>query len=315
VRLLVFLRALLAGGQAVAQTYPAKPIRMVVPFPPGGGFDGIARPFSEKLSTVLGQPVIIDNRAGAAGNIGAAFAAQQPADGYTLLFANDLLATNPPMYKAPGYDPLKDFIPVSKVGAVATAIAIYPGVQAKDAKELSALSKKKPLNFGTPGMGSVPHLVGEMLNLEGAMSLVHIPYKGSGPAITDTMGGQIDMVITTLSSLAPQIRAGKLRGIAVVGASRASIMPELPTLSEAGGPAIHADIWYGLFVPAGTPAGIVTRLHDASVRALADRDLGERLRKIGYEPGSSTPEALAATLKDDLAKWTRVVNEAKIPRE
>jgi tripartite-type tricarboxylate transporter receptor subunit TctC len=137
----------------------------------------------------------------------------------------------------------------------------------------------------------------------------------SGPAITDTMGGQIDMVITTLSSLAPQIRAGKLRGIAVVGASRASIMPELPTLSEAGGPSIHADIWYGLFVPAGTPSGIVMRLHDASVQALADRDLGERLRKIGYEPGSSTPEALGATLKGDLAKWTRVVNEAKIPRE
>ena len=147
------------------------------------------------------------------------------------------------------------------------------------------------------------------------MALVHIPYKGSGPAISDTMGGQIDMVITTLSSLAPQIRAGKLRGIAVVGASRASIMPELPTLSEAGGPSIHADIWYGLFVPAGTPSGIVMRLHDASVQALADRDLGERLRKIGYEPGSSTPEALAATLKDDLAKWTRVVNDAKIPRE
>jgi tripartite-type tricarboxylate transporter receptor subunit TctC len=314
-RLAGFLLALLVGCEALAQSYPSKPIRMIVPFPPGGGFDGIARPFGEKLATLLGQPVIVDNRAGAAGNVGAAFAAQQPADGYTVLFANDFLATNPPMYKAPGYDPLKDFVPVSKVGTVATAIAIHPGVQAKDARELGVLSRKKSLNFGTPGIGSVPHLVGEMLNLDGAMALVHVPYKGSGPAITDTMGGQIDMVITTLSSLAPQIRAGKLRGIAVVGASRASVMPELPTLAEAGGPALNADIWYGLFVPAGTSSEIVRRLNEASGQALAQPDLTERLRKAGYEPGASTPGALDATLRSDLAKWTRVVNDAKIPRE
>ena len=311
-RSLVFL---LVFPLSVFAQYPAKPVRMIVPFPPGGGFDGIARPFAEKLGAALGQPIVVENKPGAAGNVGAAFAAQQPADGYTLLFANDFLATNPPMYKAPGYDPLKDFMPISRVGTTPTAIAANPNVQAKDAKELGALSKRKPLNFGTPGMGSVPHLVGELINLEGAMALVHVPYKGTGPAITDTIGGQIELVITTLSSLTPHIRAGKLRGIAVVQPKRASGMPQLPTLAESGVPAISAEIWYGLFVPAGVAPDIRRRLHEASVQALAQPDLVERLQKAGYEVGSSSPEALGALLKSELAKWTRVVAEAKIPRE
>ncbi len=314
-RALSFLFLLVLPFCVLAQSYPSKPVRLVVPFPPGGGFDGIARPFAEKLGTALGQPIVVENKPGAAGNVGAAFAAQQPADGYTLLFANDFLATNPPMYKAPGYDPLKDFAPITRVGTTPTAIAANPNLAAKDVKELAALSKKKPLNFGTPGMGSVPHLVGELINLEGAMALAHVPYKGTGPAITDTIGGQIELVITTLSSLTPHIRAGKLRGVAVVQPKRAGSMPELATLAESGGPAISAEIWYGLFVPAGVPADIRKRLHEASVQALAQPDLVERLRKAGYEVASSSPEALGTLLKGELAKWTRVVNDAKIPRE
>ncbi len=314
-RLVSFVFLLVLPFSVLGQAYPSKPVRLIVPFPPGGGFDGIARPFAEKLGTALGQPVVVENKPGAAGNIGAAFAAQQPADGYTLLFANDFLATNPPMYKTTGYDPLKDFAPISRVGTTPTAIAANPNLQAKDAKELAVLSKKKPLNFGTPGIGSVPHLVGELINLEGAMALVHVPYKGTGPAITDTIGGQIELVITTLSSLTPHIRAGKLRGIAVVQPKRADSMPELPTLAESGGPAISAEIWYGLFVPAGVPADIRKRLHEASVQALAQADLVERLKKAGYEVGSSSPEALGTLLKGELGKWTRVVNDAKIPRD
>jgi tripartite-type tricarboxylate transporter receptor subunit TctC len=304
----------LASHSVQAQTpaYPARLIKMIVPFPPGGGFDGIARPFAEKLHSILGQPVVLENRPGAGGNIGAEYVARSTPDGYTLLFANAFLVTNPPIQKAPGYDPVKDFVAISRVGSVSTALAVHPSVPAKDLKELIELSKKKPLNFGTPGIGTAPHLVGEMMNLNGTMRLVHVPYKGSGPAIADAIGGQIDMVMTPASNVAQHIRAGKLRGIAVLSRNRASIMPDLPTFAEHGLPDVHAETWYGVFAPAGTPALVLKRLNEASVQALAQADLLERLRKAGYEPGSSTPEALAATVKTDLEKWTRVAREAKI---
>jgi tripartite-type tricarboxylate transporter receptor subunit TctC len=303
-----------AAPGAQAQSYPTRPIRIILPFPPGGGFDGIARPFSESLAAILGQPVVIDHRPGAGGNIGAEAAARSAPDGYTLLFANPFLATNPAMVKALPYDPLKDFVAITKVGMVNTALAVHWAVPAKDLKELIALSKRKPLNFGTPGIGSMPHLVGELLNLDGTMRLVHVPYKGSGPAITDAIGGQIEIVITPLSNIAQHIRAGKLRGIAVLSTERAAIMPELPTFAESGVP-VQADTWYGVFAPAGTPEAVLKRVHEASVQALAQPEIVERLRRSGYEPGSSSPEALAAQLKADVAKWNRVVADAKIPRE
>ena len=305
IRSLFVLVAMLVAATVSGQSYPSRPIRLIVPFPPGGGFDAIARPFGEKLSAILGQNLIIDNRAGASGNVGADVAAKSSPDGYTLLLANDFLATNPPMLKSTSYDPVKDFVPITKVGTVATALATHPGVPANNLKELIALSKRKPLTFGTPGVGSV---------------FVQDPslpagYKGSGPAITDAIGGQIDIVITTLSSLAPHIRAGRLRGIGVIGPNRASFMPELPTFREAGGPPIDAAIWYGLFAPVGTPQPALARLHEASVQALAQPDLVERLRKAGYEPASSTPEALGTLVRNDLEKWRRVVADARIPRE
>lgn len=302
-----------AGAQG--QPYPSRVIKMVVPFPPGGGFDGIARPFSEKLAAVLGQPVVLENRPGAGGNIGAQFAARALPDGYTLLFANAFLATNPVMHKAPGYDPLQDFVAISRVGSVSTAVAIHPSLPATNLKELMALSQKKPLTFGTPGIGTATHLVGEMINLSGAMRLVHVPYKGSGPAITDALGGQIDMVFTPISNVAQHIKAGKLRGIAVLSRARAAVMPDLPTFAEFGLPDVHSETWYGLFAPAGTPPAVVRRLHEASVRVLTEPDVLERLRGAGYQPGSSTPEALAATVAADLEKWSRVAREANIPKE
>ena len=304
-----------AGLDAFAQTYPSRAIRLVLPFPPGGGFDAVGRPFAEKLSSLLGQPVVIENRPGAAGNVGADVVAAAPADGYTLLLSNDFLAINPATLKSTRYDPIKDFAPITRVGTVPLALAVHPGLAAASLKEYLVQSKQKPITFGTPGVGSTPHLVGELLNLEAVWQVRHIPYKGSMPAITDTISGQIDSVLTTLSSLAPHIRAGRLRGIAVLSARRASVLPDLPTFSEAGVAAIDADLWYALFAPAGTPQPALRRLHEASVQALGQPDLVERLRTAGYEPGSSSPEALAALLKTDLEKWRRVVRDAKIQAE
>lgn len=303
------------SADAFAQAYPSRAVRLILPFPPGGGFDAVGRPFAEKLSSLLGQPVIVENRPGAAGNVGADVALGAPADGYTLLLANDFLAINPATLKSTRYDPVKDFAPITRVGTVPLALAVNPGLAAANLKEVIALSRLKPLTFGTPGVGSTPHLVGELLNLEGVWQVRHIPYKGSMPAITDTVSGQVDSVLTTLSSLAPHIRAGRLRGIAVLSARRAGVLPDLPTFSEAGVAAIDADLWYALFAPAGTPDPALRRLHEASVQALAQPDLIERLQKAGYEPGSSTPAALAALLKADLEKWRRVVRDAKIQAE
>ena len=300
---------------AWSQAFPAKPVRLIVPFPPGGGFDAIGRPFAEKLSGVLGQPVIVDNRAGASGNIGATAAARAPADGYTLLLGNDFLALNVVLSADPGYNALTDIVPVSFVGTVPTVIAINPALPARDLKQLMAHSKIKALNFGTSAPGSVGHLLGEQMNLSGVMKMVHVPYKGSGPAVADTIGGTIDAVITTLPSVAAQIRGGKLRGIGVFSARRASSMPDLPTVAESGGPDEVADVWYGLFSRTGTPPAVLQRLNQASVEALAQPELIEALRKAGFEPGSSTPAMLGARLKGDVERWTRVAKAVDIRKE
>ncbi len=312
---IAIVASLLLSAAAHAQGYPSRPIKMIVPFPPGGGFDAIARPFSEKLSALIGQPVLIENRPGAGGNIGTEAAKRATPDGYTLFFANDLLSTNPNLYNSVPFDSIHDFVPITMVGTTAVAMAINPSVPAKDVKELMALSQGKPLYFGTPGVGSGPHLFGEMLNLNGTMKLVHVPYKGTMPAVTDTIGGQIQMVITSLSSIAPHIRAGRLRGVCVLSEKRAALMPELPTLAESGLPGVNYEVWYGLFAPAGTPESVLRRVREAAVEALAQPDLMERLRRAGYEPTASTPEVLAALIKGDLEKWRRVVNDANIPRQ
>jgi len=300
---------------AQAQAYPSKVVRMVVPFPPGGGFDGIARPFAEKLSTLIGQPVVLDYRPGAGGNIGVEFAARAPADGYTLLFANVSMTSNAAIWKTLNYDAVNDFAPISKVGSASSAVAVHPAVPAKDLKELMAYSKTRALNFASPGVGTSSHLIGEMMNLEGILSLVHIPYKGTAPAVADAIGGQLDAVMVPLVSLAPHIRAGKLRGIAVSSAVRVSLMPELPTFAELGFPQVQSDTWYALFAPTGTPEAVLRRLNEASVQALAQPDVIERLKKTGYETGSSTPEALGALVKSEVARWNRMATAAKIPKQ
>lgn len=313
--LAVVLAALTGSAQAQAPAYPSKIIRLVVPFPPGGGFDGIGRPFAEKLGAILGQPVVMDYRPGAGGNIGVEFAARAIADGYTLLIANVSMTTNPAMWKTLNYDVVADFAPITRIGSVSSALAIHPAVPAKDLQALRALSMHKPLNFASPGVGTSSHLIGEMMNLEGILKLVHIPYKGTAPAVADAPGGQLDAVMAPLVSLAPHIRAGKLRGIAVSSANRVSLLPELPTFVEAGFPQVQSDTWYALFAPAGTPEAVLKRVHAAAVQAIADPEVIERLKKTGYEPGSSTPVALAVLVKSELARWSKLAAEAKIPKQ
>ena len=259
--------------QALAQAYPARPIRMVVPFPPGGGFDAVARPFAEKMSSLLKQNIIVDNKSGAAGDIGTAEVARAPHDGYTILFANEILATNPNAYKTVPFDPVKDFEPIAMVATTPLVLAINPALPAKNLTELIALSAKEPITFGSPGIGTSPHLFGELLNLKTPLKMRHIPYRGTGPAIADAMSGQINAVLTTASSLAQLINSGKLRGIAILSDTRSPLMPNLPTLGEAGIKGYSHDVWYAIMAPAGTPQPIIVQLREAAMTALRSPDL------------------------------------------
>jgi len=304
----------LASAAACAQGFPDHTIRMVVPFPPGGGFDGIARPFAERLGKELGQAVIVDNRPGAGGNIGAELVAKAPADGYTLLFANDFLGTNPNLYREIHYHPVKDFAPISLVGSTQMVIAVNPTrVKATDAAGLKAESQQHTLQYGTPGVGTSPHLFGELYAFTTGTRMQHVPYKGTGPAITDTIGGQIDFALVTVPSVVPQAKAGKLRPLMVFGGNKRSpLLPDVPTVQEQGVNGVNHDVWYGLLAPAGTPPEVLKKLQAATTKVLAEPDLVKNLRELGYEVTPSTPEQLGERVKSDLAKWKQVVERAKV---
>ncbi len=308
----------LAGLPLVAlatDDFPNKQIRLVIPFPPGGGFDSVARPYAERLSAILKQPVVVDNRAGAGGNIGTAEVARAPKDGYTILFANEILATNPNMYVDAQFDPIKDFAPISMVATTPLVLAIYPGLPAQNLKELIALSAKEPITFGTPGIGTSPHLFGELLNLKTPLKMRHIPYRGTGPAINDAMGGQTNAVLTSASSLTQQIKGGKLRGIAILSDKRSPLLPDVPTLAEAGIPGFTHDIWYAVLAPAGTPPAVIAKLRDASMTTMRDPMLASRLRELGIDPVVADDKAVTAMIKDDLKRWKDVIVEANIQKE
>jgi len=305
--------AWLAGAlpNARAQAYPARPVSMVVPFPPGGGFDTIARPFAERLGKALGQPVVVDNRPGSGGNMGTDMVARAPADGYTLLFANDFLATNPSVNRSVRYDPLKDFTPIGMVGTTQVVIAVRPDFPARTFDELVVLSQSKPLSYGTPGAGTSPHLLGEYLSSISTLKTLHVPYKGTAPSVNDAIGGQIDMVLATAPSVTSHIRAGKLRGIAVLGAQRSTQLPQVPTLKEAGAPTVDYEVWYCLMAPAGVPAPILAQLREATKTAL-DAELAQRLAQLGYEIHADGPDQVTRFIRRDLARWHQVVERAKI---
>jgi tripartite-type tricarboxylate transporter receptor subunit TctC len=293
-----------------AQNYPTKPIRIVVPFAPGGGGDLVARTVAAKLTEGLGQPVVVDNRAGAAGSIGADIAAKSPPDGHTLLLgSNGPLAINPSLYAKLPYDAARDFAPVSLVTVMPFVLVVHPALPARTVKELIALARSRPgeLNYGSPGNGSSTHLANELLKSMTGMKIAHVPYKGVAPAATDLISGQIQMMSGDLSTLVPHIRSGRMRALAVTSSRRSGLLPETPTIGESGVPGYEASGWFGVLVPAGTPPNIVQRLNAAMLKGLAAADARERLSAFGGEVAPGTPEQFAAHIRTEAAKWGKLI--------
>ncbi|MFA5915400.1 MAG: tripartite tricarboxylate transporter substrate binding protein, partial [Burkholderiales bacterium] len=291
--------------------YPAKPIHLVVPYPAGGPLDIMARAIGQKLTEAWKQPVIVDNRAGAGGNIGADAVAKAAPDGYTLLMgAVATHAINPVLYSKIPYDPIKDFAPVALVAQVPNILVVNPSVPAKSVRELIELARAKPgsLNFASGSTGSTGHLAGELFNTMAGVKMVHIPYKGAAPATTDLLSGQVQLMFDNLASALPNVKAGKLRALAVTTLKRSPAVPDLPTIAESGLPGFDLTTWFGLFVPAGTPPEIVAKLNAEVVRALNAKDMRERLEKMGTEPpADNTPEHFAAFVRSEAAKYAKVV--------
>ena len=314
--ILFFSALLFAAAPALAQpageSYPSKPIRLILPFPPGGGTDILGRIIAERLTTQLGQPVVIENRGGAGGNVGAEAAAHSAPDGYTLVLVAPSLAISPSLYTKLNYDPVKDFAPVSLVGSVPNVMVINPGVPARNLAEFIALAKSKPggMNFGSGGPGTSNHLAGELFNIEAGVKLVHVPYKGVNLAMNDVIAGQVQLVVIGIPAALPFIRAGRLRALAVVAPKRLAALPDVPTVAEAGLPNYEVTTWYGVLAPAGTPKPIVARLNAEIVRVMHAPDLQERFAATGTEPRTSTPEEFAEFIRQEMAKWGKVVRQA-----
>ena len=297
---------------APAADYPTKPIRLVVGFAPGGGTDTTARAIGSKLADLLGQQIIIDNRAGAAGNIATEIVAKAVPDGYTILMGTiAALAINPSLYttKLP-FDSIKDFAPIIQAVDSTNILSLHPSVPASSVKELIALAKAKSLNYGSSGVGGTGHLAGELFNTMAGVKMVHIPYKGGGPAMIELVGGQVQLVFATAASAVPQIKGGKIKGVAVTTAKRSALMPDLPTISEAGLPGFDANNWYGLLAPAKTPRPIVMRLNTEITKVLALPDVKDFLFNQGLDPAPGTPEQFGAYIKSEMTKWAKVVKDS-----
>jgi tripartite-type tricarboxylate transporter receptor subunit TctC len=301
--------ALVSPVATAAESYPARPIRFIVPFPPGGGNDIVGRIVAAKLGEGLGQQVVVDNRGGAGGTIGTDITAKAPPDGYTMLVNNISLAVNHTLFRKLPYDTLKDLAPVSLAGRQPNIVVVHPGVAAKSMRDLLELARAKPgqVTYGSGGIGTASHLATEMLKLMTKTDMVHVPYKGLGPALTDLIGGRITVIISTMASALPQMKAGKIRPLAVTTAQRSSFFPEVPTMDEAGVKGYEFSTWYGLLVPAGTPKAIVDRLNAETRKAIASAAVKEAFVGQGLEPVSSTPQEFGAYLGREVAKWATVV--------
>jgi len=305
----------LLAPQVQAQSYPSKPIRMVVPFTPGGSTDILARAIGQKLTEAWGQAVIIDNVPGAGGSIGADKVAKAPADGYTLLMGHiGTLAVNPAIYPRLPYDPIKSFTPVAWVASVPNVLVVHPSVQAHSVKEFVALAKANPgkLNFGSGGNGSAAHLATEYFKLQTQTSMVHIPYRGTAPAVADLVAGQIQFLLTGAPAVLPFVKTGQLRALGVSSTRRLDAAPDLPTLAESGYKDFEADQWYGVVAPAGTPRDIVAKLNAQINLALESAELKVRLQAEGAVARPTTPEAFGAHIVSEIARWAPVVKAAQI---
>jgi tripartite-type tricarboxylate transporter receptor subunit TctC len=316
-RPLASLLLVLASGAALAQGFPAKPLHIVVPYAAGGAVDTIARAFAPHLSTQLGQPVIVDDKPGAGANIGADAVAKSPPDGYTVLLSPAGLAISPAMYRRLPFDAAKDFAAVSQLMSSWLILVTAQKLPAKTVAELLALAKANPgrLNYGSTGLGSPPHLAGELLRQLGHIDIVHVPYKGDAPMYAALLAGEVDLGFGPLAGALPHIRSGRLHLLAITDAQRSPLLPEAPTLVESGLPDFRYSGWIGVLAPGATPRPVIERLYTEWTRALATADIRERMPAWGYEPVGSSPEAFDARFKSDLALYARIVRDAKVPQQ
>lgn len=307
------LAGALLAASTQAQQYPSRPIRAVVPLAPGGGTDTVGRLVFAKLSELLGQQIVVDNRGGGGGVIGTDLVAKATADGYTLLMGSITTnAVNPVLYKKLPYDHIRDFAPISMVGTVPNVLVVHSSVPAKSVKEFIAYAKANPgkISYGSAGIGSAPHLSMELIKSMGGINMVHVPYKGSGPALADVLGGQLQALCSSLAGLLPHIKAGRVRALGVTTTTRNPQLPDVPTIAEAGIPGYEVVIWYALFAPARTPPAILARLNAETVKALNSEDLKQRLILQGLDVGSSTQDQLMAFVKSETTKWAKVAKDS-----
>lgn len=312
------LAPLLALSQPAV--YPAKPVRMIVPFPAGGGLDLIVRPIALRMSESTKQPFVMEYRGGANGIVGTEAGVKSAPDGYTLISATTGVVTiNPNVHAKLPFDPIRDLLPISNLGEAPFVLVCHPSLASRNPRELIRLAKSRPgeLNYGSPGVGGINHLGMELfLQLSGGLKLLHVTYKGSTPLLIDVMGGHVMLAFDSIQATSPHIKAGKLRALGIGDHKRSSVAPDIPTITEAGGPAGYQLVsWYGFFAPGGTPAEVIARVHAETVKALASADLRERMSATGVTPIGNTPAEFAATIKADLAKWAKVVKLANVKVE
>ena len=307
--LIAFSALLAAAPAAQAQKYPERPVRLVVPFAPGGGTDIIGRIVGQGLAEVLGQPVIIDNRGGAGSTLGTEIVARAPNDGYTLLFGNISLAFNATLYTKLRYDTLRDLAPISLSAVQPNILVIHPGLPAKNLREFIELARANPgkYNYASAGTGSGTHLAAELLKLQTKINIVHVPYKGTGPALTDLLGGQISMMVSTFASALPHVRSGRMRALGVTTTKRSPATPDVPTLIEGGVAGYDYSTWYGLLAPANTARRLIDELNAANRKGLSREDIRQKLESQGVDPSLNTPAEFAAYLKSEIEKWGKVV--------
>jgi tripartite-type tricarboxylate transporter receptor subunit TctC len=304
---------LVASG-AIAQAYPAKPVRLIVPFAAGGSTDIIARVLGQKLNELWGQPVLVDNRAGGSTVIGTEIVAKSAPDGHTLLVTPAPFTIVPSLMQKLPYDPQKDFEPITLINTTPLVVVVHPGVPARSIKELVALAKSKPgaLNYGSSGSGGSNHLAGELFNAMAGVRMVHVPYKGNAPALTDLIGGHVDVVFNGLTSALPFIRSGKLRALAVTSLNRSATLPDLPTLDQAGLSGFQAVAWNGLNAPARTPKSVIDKINSDVLKVIRSPELVEKLKAEGSDAVGNSPELYARFLRDEITKWAKVIKAAKI---
>ena len=306
-----------ATPAALGQAYPTKPVRMIAASSPGSAVDIVARIVAQKLGEQLGQQVVVDNRAGAGGNLGAELAAKAAPDGYTLFMGTPAHAINTGLYRKLNYDLIRDFSPVTQVTSGQYVVVVHLSLPAKSIRELIALARGKPgqLNYASAGSGNATHLAGELFASATRIKLVHVPYKGSGPAVTDLVGGQVQLMFANLVAALPQVKTGRIRALAVTGQTRAAAVPELPTVIEAGVPGYVVTSWFGVLVPAATPRELIMKLNAELARTMSAPDVRDRLAADGAEPTTGTPEQFGAFLRAEITQWTKVVKDAGIVAE